>query len=58
MDELIRVVTVEITSIHKGNIEEVKPKEQVAEELTEVLKMELDVDNVLVTNVQDFVIEK
>ena len=54
MDELTRVVTVEITSICKGNIENVRPKEQVAKELEEVLKMNLNADDVLVTNIQDF----
>lgn len=55
MDELTRVFTVQITGIQKGNIEEMVSKENAGKRMKELLIDFFDADNVVVTNIQDFV---
>lgn len=57
MDEITRVFTVEITFIEKGNTKKLIPKEKVKALMQKDLKEYLDADDVLVTNIQDFIRE-
>jgi hypothetical protein len=57
MDEITRVFAVEITFIGKGNAEDLIPKEEVKALMQKELKESLKADDVLVTNVQDFIRE-
>ena len=57
MDEITRVFTVEITFIEKGNAKKLIPKEKVKALMQKDLKEYLDADDVLVTNIQDFIRE-
>jgi len=51
--EVTRIYNVQITKIIKDE-RELKPKEDAASSLKTILKMGLDVDDVVVENVQDF----
>ena len=54
--ELTRVLTLEITFIEmEENLEPFTSKEKSAEKAKNLIKNYLDADDVLVTNVQDFV---
>ena len=57
MDELTRVFTVQITGIQKGNIEEMVSKEDAGKRMKEMLIDFFGADDVVVTNVQDFIRE-
>lgn len=57
MDEITRVFTVEITFIEKGNAEDIIPKDDVKALMQKELKKYLNADDVLVTNIQDFIRE-
>lgn len=56
MKETTRIYTVQITEIIRGNY--VETKEDAKNQMETVLKMGLNVDDVVVENVQDFVMEK
>jgi len=57
MVELTRVVTVEITGIHKGKEENIVPHDQAKVTMQNDLKKYLGADDVKVTNIQDFIRE-
>lgn len=57
MKEVTRIYNVQITKIIKDE-SELKSKEEAAKSLQTVLKMGLDVDDVVVEKVQDFELEK
>lgn len=54
MSEVTRIITAKITFIDKGSMNE---KEEEAEIVENAVKNVLDADNVVVTDVQDFVME-
>lgn len=54
MSETTRIITLRVT--HIG--ERFKSKEEHAEVLKQVLELGLSADNVIIDNVQDFIIEK
>ena len=56
MKETTRIYTLTITEIIRGN--DVETKEDAKNHLQTVLKLGLNVDDVVVENVQDFVMEK
>ena len=56
MKEITRIITVQITDIAKVNSEkDVHSKEEEAKAVAEMIKEELGVDDVVITNVQDFI---
>lgn len=57
MKETTRIMTVEITAIKKSNMEMIS-KEEAAEIVKEGIKDTFNADDVVVTNVQDFVLDK
>lgn len=59
MKELTRIVTVEITSIvNYEKDSEICSKEKAAESVKRELLAYKDIDDVVVTNVQDFILDK
>ncbi len=56
MSEVTRIITVKITGIFDGEIEE-PLSEEITQKFSEALKKELKADNVVVTDVQDFVMD-
>ena len=58
MSEITRIMTVKITGIAKGVESDPIPKDEAAKELAKDLKHLLSCDDVVVTDVQDFVMEE
>lgn len=60
MKELTRIITVEITEIKKtdDDMSDVITKEEAAKGTIDMLKSNFDCDDVVVTNVQDFILDK
>lgn len=56
MKETTRIYTITMTEIIRGN--DVETKEDAANHMGLVLKMGLNVDDVVIENVQDFIMEK
>jgi hypothetical protein len=58
MKELTRIITAEITMIRKGEERDFRTKEESKAAWERALKRETRADDIKVTNVQDFIIDK
>ena len=59
MNEVTRIITVEITMIDKcQDLKDLKSKEQYKERFEQALKRDTGADDVVVTNIQDFIMDK
>lgn len=56
MSEVTRIFTVKITGVFEGELEG-HISEEITRKFASALKKELDADDVVVTDVQDFVLE-
>lgn len=56
MNEVTRIFTASITKVYKGT-KNMKTKEEAADSMKNILKMGLDVDDVVIEEVQDFEME-
>lgn len=58
MQEVTRVITMEMTIIERGENEKYKPADSdLIRSVADALKDEWDLDDVLITKVQDFIID-